>query len=348
MSDKSEEKSQPASDKKLREARQKGQLAKSQDMVTGMVILVCTLCVAWLAPEIEARVRSFLFLTGRIYVEPFDTIWPRLISEATGLLLASCVPILAATVASVILTNIVTMRGMVFTAEPIKPDPKRIDPVSGFKRIFSMRSVVEFLKTLFKVIAVAVAFVIVYRSGLQTLMESSRCGAPCIHSSFTSLLTPLIVTAVLAFLIVGGIDLLMQRWLFEREMRMTKSEQKREHKDVDGDPLIKRERRKLRQELAHSTARVGIEHASFVIGQAGGWAVGLRYERGKTPVPVVVCRAAPDQSAALLARAAELKLPHSQDTELAEGIAQRAPAGSPLPDRYFQRVADILVAARLI
>ncbi|GGJ85904.1 EscU/YscU/HrcU family type III secretion system export apparatus switch protein [Pseudomonas matsuisoli] len=348
MSDKSEEKSQPASEKKLREARQKGQLAKSQDMVTGMVILICTLCVTWLLSDIEARVRSFVLLVGQIYIEPFDSVWPRLQGEAIGILLASSVPILAATVITVLLTNIATMRGMVFTVEPIKPDPKRIDPVSGFKRMFSMRSFIEFLKTLFKVMALAVAFVIVYRSGLQTLMESSRCGPTCIYSSFTGLLTPLIVTAVLAFLIVGAIDVLMQRWLFEREMRMTKSEQKREHKDSDGDPQIKRERRKLRQEMQHSTSKVGIEQASLVIGRPGGWAVGLRYERGKTPVPVVVCRAAPDQSAGLLERAHALGLPQAQDAELAEGIAQRAVAGSPLPDRYFQRVADILVAARLI
>ncbi|WP_437880812.1 EscU/YscU/HrcU family type III secretion system export apparatus switch protein [Pseudomonas sp. LRF_L74] len=348
MSDRSEEKSQPASDKKLREARKKGQLSKSQDMVTGMLMLVCTLCVAWLAGDIEARVRSFLFLVGRLYVEPFATIWPQLRGEAVGLLLVSCLPILAVTVVTVILTNIAIMRGMVFSAEPIKPEPRHINPVEGLKRMFSMRSVTEFLKTLFKVGSVSVAFVIVYRSGLQSLLEASRCGLGCLHSSFSSLLTPLLVTAVLAFLIVGAIDLLVQRWLFERDMRMTKSEQKREHKDSEGDPLIKRERRKLRQEMQRSTTRIGVEQATFVIGRAGGWAVGLCYERGKTPVPVVVCRASPEQSAAMLARANELGLPQSQDAELAEGIAQRAPAGSPLPDRYFQRVADILVAARLI
>ncbi|WP_462383560.1 EscU/YscU/HrcU family type III secretion system export apparatus switch protein [Pseudomonas sp. Marseille-QA0892] len=348
MSDKSEEKSQPASEKKLREARQKGQLSKSQDMVTAMVMLVCTLCVTWLVADIEGRVRQFLFLVGRIYVEPFASVWPRLQAEATGLLLASTVPILVATVATVILTNIVTMRGMVFTGEPIKPDPKRIDPVAGFKRMFSMRSITEFLKSLFKVSLVAVAFVLVYRTGLQALMESSRCGAPCIYSSFTALLTPLVITALIAFLLVGGLDVLVQRWLFQREMKMTKSETKREHKDTEGDPLIKRERRKLRQEMQHSTAKVGLDHANLVIGQAGGWAVGLRYVRGQTPVPVVVCRAAPDQSAALLERATSLGLPQSQDAALAQGIAQRAPAGSPLPDRYFQQVADILVAARLI
>lgn len=348
MSDKSEEKSQPASDKKLRDARQKGQLSKSQDLVTGMVMLVCTLCVVVLIDGIHARVQQFLATVARVYVEPFATVWPRVQSEAFSLLIAATLPILVATVATVIVTNVAAMRGMVFTAEPIKPDVQHINPVAGFKRLFSMRSITEFLKTLFKLLVVAVALVIVYRLGLQALMESSRCGAACVYSSFLSLLTPLVVTALIAFLVVGAVDLLIQRWLFSREMRMTKSEQKREHKDMEGDPLIKRERRRLRQDFQTPGARLGLEQATLIVGQAGGWLVGLRYVRGQTPVPVVVFRAAPEQSSAVLARAAQLGLPLATDSELAEAIGKRTPPGVPVPDRYFQRVADLLVSARLI
>lgn len=348
MSDKSEEKSQPASDKKLRDARQKGQLSKSQDLVTGMAMLVCTLCVVALAERIEGRARQFLITVGRIYVEPFETVWPRVQAEAIGLLVAATLPLLVATVATVILTNVAAMRGMVFTTEPIKPDVQHINPVAGFKRLFSMRSITEFLKTLFKLLAVSVALVIVYRLGLQALMESSRCGGACVYSSFVSLLTPLVITALIAFLVVGAADLLIQRWLFGREMRMTKSEQKREHKDMEGDPQIKRERRRLRQDFQTPGARLGLEQATLLVGQAGGWLVGLRYVRGQTPVPVVVFRAAPEQSQAALARAAQLGLPQATDQALAEAIGKRTPAGAPVPDRYFQRVADLLVAARLI
>lgn len=348
MSDKSEEKSQPASDKKLRDARQKGQLSKSQDLVTGMVMLVCTLCVAMLAEGVLARVRQFLTTVARIYIEPFESVWPRVQAEAVGLLFSATLPILAATVATVILTNVAAMRGMVFTTEPVKPDAQHINPVAGFKRIFSMRSTTEFLKTLFKLLTVAVAMVLVYRLGLQALIESSRCGSPCVYSSFISLLTPLVVTAIIAFLVVGAVDLLLQRWLFGREMRMTKSEQKREHKDMEGDPLIKRERRRLRQDFQTPGARLGLEQATLVIGQAGSWLVGLRYVRGQTPVPVVVTRVAPEQSAAALSKALALGIPQAVDAELAEAIGRRTPPGAPVPDRYFQRVADLLVAARLI
>jgi len=176
----SEEKSQPASDKKLREARQKGQVSKSQDMVSAVVLLGCSVCIAFLAGVAESRVRGLLDLAATIYVEPFATVWPRLLESAQQVLLRTALPILGVTVVCVILTNIVTMRGVLFSGEPIKPEFSRINPVEGAKRIFSMRNFIEFLKSLIKVVVLSVAFYVVGRIALQALMESSRCGAACI------------------------------------------------------------------------------------------------------------------------------------------------------------------------
>jgi type III secretion protein U len=347
MSQQTEEKSLPASAKKLRDARKKGQLPKSQDLVTGMVILACSLCVVVMAPDILARVEALLFEAGRIYIEPFAQVWPRLRTVGLDVLLAATLPLFAVTVTTVILTNIVVMRGMVFSAEPLKPKYERIDPVAGFKRIFSMRSVIEFLKALTKLSAVAVAFIIVYRLGLQRLMESPYCGTACLYATFLGLLKPLVITAILAFLVVGGFDVLMQRWLFAREMRMTKSEQKRELKDTDGNPMVKRERQRLRRDMQSLSAKRGLQHASLIIGAPGEWVVGLRYVRGETPVPVIVCRAEPEQSQQMIQDAQQLRLPYAVNGSLAERIAQRT-AGEGVPETTFQAVADILVGARLI
>ena len=348
MADTSEEKSQPATDKKLNDARKKGQVAKSQDLVSGMVILFCTLCISIMAPRAEAQVRALIDLTALIYIEPFATVWPRVLDTAEQLLISITLPVMAVTVGVVILTNLVTMRGVVFSVEPIKPDFKRINPAEGFKRIFAMRNVVEFLKGLVKVHLLGLAFYVVGRQALQALMESSRCGAGCIESTFFLVLKPLVFTVLAAFLLVGGVDVLMQRWLFGRDMKMTRSEQKRERKDIDGDPLIKGERQRQRREMQALATKLGLGRASLVIGTAGGWVVGLRYVRGETPVPVVVSRAEPQDSVATLADAARLGIAHAMDPTLAAEIARRAVPGDPVPDQTFQAVADLLVAARLI
>ncbi|WP_122671663.1 EscU/YscU/HrcU family type III secretion system export apparatus switch protein [Pseudomonas viridiflava] len=348
MADTSEEKSQPATDKKLRDARKKGQVAKSQDLVSGVVILLCTLCIAVLLPRARAQVEALIDLTANIYIEPFSDVWPRLLDHAEQIVLGITLPVVAVTVAAVILTNIVTMRGVVFSVEPVKPDIKRIHPGEGFKRIFAMRNLIEFLKGLVKVVLLALAFYIVGRQALQALMESSRCGAGCIESTFYLVLKPLVFTVLAAFLLVGAVDVMMQRWLFGRDMKMSRSEQKRERKDVDGDPLIKRERQRQRREMQALATKLGLGRASLMIGIGGNWVVGVRYVRGETPVPVVVCRGSPEESVQLLAQAAPLGIAVWADAGLAEQIAKRSVAGDPVPENTFQAVADALVAHRLI
>ncbi|MEE3915691.1 EscU/YscU/HrcU family type III secretion system export apparatus switch protein [Pseudomonas viridiflava] len=348
MADTSEEKSQPATDKKLRDARKKGQVAKSQDLVSGVVILLCTLCIAVLLPRARAQVEALIDLTANIYIEPFADVWPRLLDHAEQIVLGITLPVVAVTVAAVILTNIVTMRGVVFSVEPVKPDIKRIHPGEGFKRIFAMRNLIEFLKGLVKVLLLALAFYIVGRQALQALMESSRCGAGCIESTFYLVLKPLVFTVLAAFLLVGAVDVMMQRWLFGRDMKMSRSEQKRERKDVDGDPLIKRERQRQRREMQALATKLGLGRASLMIGIGGNWVVGVRYVRGETPVPVVVCRGSPEESVQLLAQAAPLGIAVWADAGLAEQIAKRSVAGDPVPENTFQAVADALVAHRLI
>ncbi|SBW81687.1 translocation protein in type III secretion system, RhcU [Pseudomonas veronii 1YdBTEX2] len=348
MSDSSEEKSQPATDKKLREARKKGQVSKSQDLVSGMVILFCTLCISIMVPRAQAQITALLDLIALIYIEPFHSVWPRVLGTAEQLLINLTLPIVAVTVGTVILTNIITMRGVVFSVEPIKPDIKRINPAEGFKRIFSMRSFVEFLKGVVKVVLLGLAFYVVGRMALQALMESSRCGAGCIESTFYLVLNPLVFTVLSAFLLVGAADVLMQRWLFGRDMKMTRSEQKRERKDSDGDPMIKQERQRQRREMQALATKLGVNRASLMVGSAGGWVVGIRYVRGETPVPVVVCRAEFEEAAQMLAQATGLGIAHSLDTSVAKEIARRTVPGDPVPDNTFQAVADILVAARLI
>ncbi|TKJ68996.1 translocation protein in type III secretion system, RhcU [Pseudomonas viridiflava] len=348
MADTSEEKSQPATDKKLRDARKKGQVAKSQDLVSGVVILLCTLCIAVLLPRARAQVEALIDLTANIYIEPFADVWPRLLDHAEQIVLGITLPVVAVTVSAVILTNIVTMRGVVFSVEPVKPDIKRIHPGEGFKRIFAMRNLIEFLKGLVKVMLLALAFYIVGRQALQALMESSRCGAGCIESTFYLVLKPLVFTVLAAFLLVGAVDVLMQRWLFGRDMKMSRSEQKRERKDVDGDPLIKRERQRQRREMQALATKLGLGRASLMIGIGGNWVVGVRYVRGETPVPVVVCRSSPEESVQLLAQAAPLGIAVWADAGLAEQIAKRSVAGDPVPENTFQAVADALVAHRLI
>jgi type III secretion protein U len=349
MADTSEEKSLPASDKKIRDAREKGQVPRSQDLVAGIVMFASITYLAYSLAAEQARITELIDLVARrVHVDPFDEVWPVVLALAGEIITSLAVPLLAVTVTAIVLTNIVVMRGFVFSTEPITPNFEHINPVSGAKRIFSMRSVVEFLKSLVKVVILAVAFVIVFRMGLQALMQSSACGSSCMTETFKALLQPLVITAIVAFILVGLVDVLVQNWLFKRDLKMTKSEAKRERRDAEGDPAILQQRQKQRREMQAYATKTGLMNASLLVGAPDGWTVGIRYVRGETPVPMIVCRASPSQSRTMITQALLTDIPVIRDIGLAEGISRAARTGEPVPEKLFQRVADLLVAAKLI
>jgi type III secretion protein U len=348
VNDTSEEKSLPASRKKLDDARKKGQVAKSQDLVAAVCLLAATLYVVMAYPGFAAQLDELFRVSERVYAEPFSALAPRLIELAVTILLDVMVPLLSVVSFAAILTNLVTMGGPVFSFETVKPKFDNVNPASGFKRVFSMRSVIEFLKALFKVAALAIAFIVVFRLGINAMMQAPACGLPCVYDTAIAVMEPLVITAIIVFLIVGLVDVLLQRQLFMREMRMTKTESKREHKDMEGAPEIKRERRRLSQEMSSGTIKLGLKNASILIGKPGVAVVGLRFVRGETPVPTLVCRAQGTPANVLMTGANLLGIPVVSDGALAKAILADAALGDPVPNDLFQPVADILVAAKLV
>ncbi len=346
MSETSEEKTLPASEKKIDDARKKGQVLHSPDMVSGVIMLSCTLFLIYIAPVLQARIGALVEEASHIYDRPFADVWHRLSTIAVQSLLTATLPILAITIFAVLVTNVAVTRGFVFSAKPIEPDFDRINPATGLKRIFSLKSVVEFAKSLFKIIAVTTAFVVVFQAGLKALFESPSCGGLCLQATFSAMIKPLAAIAVAAFLVIGFCDIFVQRWLFLREMRMTKTESKREQKDMEGDPHIRQERQRQRRSVAGG--RLGLKNAVLLIGEPRTVLVGIRYIRGETAVPVVVCRALGVDATQMHKQAVALGIPLESDGDLAGQIFNTSTLGNPVPERAFQPVANALVAAGLI
>lgn len=343
----SEEKNLPPSARKLRQAREKGQVAKSKDATTAAVMLVCTLYVFIATPGIVARIENLLDQIAAGYGQPFDHLWPRFIAAGLAIVFHAIVPLVLFAALAVLIVNIVVMQGLVFSADPIAPKPERIHPADGLKRLFSIRQVIELLKSLVKMAALMTALIVVYRTHLPALMESSLCEHGCIRETFMGLMKPLVITALSAFLVVGILDVFMQRWLFRRDQRMSKTEQKRERKDQQGDPTFRRERRRLNRDML-TGGKTGLRNASIVVGDPGGWVVGIRYAADEVNIPFLASRDSGDAAKAAIKQAESLGLPIATDAGLAQYIAENSAPGYPVPEKTFQEVANILVAARLL
>jgi type III secretion protein U len=343
MNDDTEQKSLPASLKKLRDARRKrGQVAHSKDLVTAVSLAVMLVYLAFAWPSIRDEVVQLINTVSDATPEPFAQTEQRVIALALEVLVTTSAAVAAIVVVATMAAGMVATGGPVFSFDLVSPKLSHVNPVEGAKRIFSLRNVVEFVKGLVKVVSLAAAFWLALRGFLQPLFEIPVCSETCLGPMIIETLKPLAVTAALVFLAVGLVDVLIQRQLFLRDMRMTRTEYKREQKDLEGDPLIRGERRRLRRTLLVRPVRTGIRNAVVAVAYDDK-IVGLRYKAGETPVPTVVCKGVGDAGRRLLAEAHALEIPVVYDAALVTALAEHHRVGKMIQSEYFRPVAEILL-----
>lgn len=347
MAQETEEKKLPASDKKVRDARKKGQVPHSRDFVSGFVLLAALayLFVFW--PTVVDRLLELVQTVTQADQPAFTTISETASRQVFLTILLSAGPLVAVIVVVTIFFGIVATRGPVFSFEPIKPQFDHINPGKGFKRLASMRNMVEFAKSLIKTIFLAVLFVVVLLAWFQPLFDAPSCGETCIMPMIVSALIPLGMAAALAFVIIGIIDVPIQRWLYRHDLRMTKTELKREQKDLIGDPLIRQERQKLQRNAVARPTKPGMKNAVLAL-RDGDRVIGLRYVRGETPVPAIVAKGQGRLAAVLMSEARLNGCPVVEDSELVEQMFERARIGEFLDSRFFQPVIGHLVRLNLV
>lgn len=344
MDEQTEQKTLPASEKKLRDARRKGQVSHSRDLVSGftLTLMFGYLLLAW--PALADRLHEVVDLVSQSVDLPFAQAWGRAIRLTIEVLLLTSLPPVAVIVVGDLVAGMASTFGPVFSFDPIKPRFDHINPAQGLKRIASLRNVVEFAKAAAKVVILAAAFWLILRGMIEPLFEIPVCGKACLVTAVIAAAKPLAATAAVAFIAIGLIDLLVQRHLFLRDMRMTRTESKREIKDLEGDPLIRGERRRMRRQMTTERVRVGIRHAVIAI-MHEDQVVGLRYRPGETPVPVVVCKGRGEAGREMLAQARELGIPIVDNAAFVAALAARHAVGVTIVPDLFQIAAETLVTA---
>jgi type III secretion protein U len=232
--------------------------------------------------------------------------------------------------------------GPVFSFETVKLQFDHISPMKGAKRIFSSRNVMEFVKSLAKVVVLTAAFWTVLRGFIPPLFQTPSCGEGCLGQMVISTLQPLAMTAAIAFVVIGVLDMPLQRHLFLREMRMSLTEKKKEMKELDGNPQIKAERRRLQfMFAAKKKVRKGVRHAVVVVAQEDR-VVGLLYHREEEPVPLICSKARGQAGDEMVAEARRLGIPVVEDASLVDLLIPHA-VGNRIPQDTFTDVARLLI-----
>jgi type III secretion protein U len=339
--DESEEKTLPASKKKLADARRKGKTSNSKDLVSGFTMLAAVLYLLYQWPMMRDRLMQLIDVVSASTEQPFAEALQRAVYGAIDVLLTTTVPLLVVVFAVAVVMGMAATGGPVFSFENVKLEFDHLNPMQGAKRIFSSRNVIEFVKSLAKVVVLTAAFWTVLRGFIPPLFQTPSCGEGCLGQMVISTLQPLAITAVIAFVIIGVLDMPLQRHLFLREMRMSLTEKKRELKEQDGNPQIKAQRRRLQFMFAKKKVRKGVRHAAVVIAQEDR-VVGLLYHREEAPVPLIVSKGRGQAGDEMVAEARRLGIPVVEDASLVDLLIGHA-IGKSIPQNAFTDVARLLV-----
>ena len=337
-------KTEEPSQKKLEEARKKGQMVSSREINHFFMMLGLAFFVAVVAPDTAHRAINILtpFITQPDQLEMDSAMFAHLGRRiATGMASILAFPLLVTFVAA--LAPSVVQRKWSFSAESITPKLEKISPMSGFKRLFGLRSLVEFLKNLLKVGVIGtilVLLVLPYRDRIaDTITMPDKLGPIALTQHIANKM--LIAACIFLFLLSIG-DYLYQRFMFLKSMRMTKQELKDEYKQQEGDPHVKGKLRAIRREKAKKRMMANVPKADVVITNPTHYAVALQYDPLTMQAPKVLAMGIDDTALRIREIAAKHKIIQVRNPPLARVLYDTAEIDADIPLEHYQAVAKVI------
>ena len=340
----SQERTEPATPRKRRKEREEGRVAKSQDLGAAAVILVGLFALlvfgrflfSWI---ISFTTDSIAFMGGSTLREEG---WFSVIQKETiYALLVPWLPIgLAAAVGALIVT--VSQVGFFLTTKPLVPKMDRMNPVSGLKKVISLRSLVEMVKGLLKAALFALVIYFSLRKDTPELVHAIRFPLEAGVSQLLWKLLGLSFRLAFLLLVIAVFDYVYQKWEFERSIKMSKQELKEEYKQMEGDPQIKSKIRQKQRELARSRMMSSVPKADVVITNPTRLAVALEYDRKVMDAPVVSAKGSGFLARKIREIARENGVPVVENKPLARSLFENLEVGDEVPEEFYRAVAEVL------
>lgn len=337
----SDEKTELPTPKKVRDARAKGQVARSQEVVTTFTLLAVIIYIWVAGPSINVRLIRImdevaLLAVGDFRVNGYNGIV--LAFRESAMILA---PVLGVAIFFAIGANYMQF-GSIFALENLMPKLEKISPAAGAKRIFAMKNLVENLKSVLKILFLSIMLYFVVRDSIGPFLNSLPCGMPCLANVLSVFLFKLFAYTAFAFIIVALADFAYQRHTYTKSLMMSKDEIKREYKESEGDPHIKGKRKQLAHELIMSDSGHAAQKSTAVVINPTHLAICLRYVPGETALPIVVAKGRNLQAHYLRTKAEEAGVPIFLNVPLARALYAETEIEQYVPEELFDVVAEIL------
>lgn len=342
MAEGDDNKTEQPSQRKLSRARSEGRVAQSREINSLFMMTAGAAVVLLMAPSLARRIDVTLarFLEPASLVDQGGILWDaviKLMAEiAYVLILPMCILIVTAIASSVLQT------GLVFATEKVGFDLSRLSLVSGVKRLFSVRAALEFLKGLAKLAAIVAigGSILLPEAAKLPAMTSLDAGAVAVE--FHRLLLHLVLAVLMLTAVLALVDYGYQRFSFLQSMRMSKQEVKEEHRQSEGDPMVKARLRHVRMERARRRMMAAVPNASVVVTNPTHYAVALAYEMGDKGAPRVVAKGADLIAQKIREIAEENDVPLVENPPLARALYANVELDEEIPEEHYRAVAEII------
>ncbi len=338
-----EEKTEPATPKKKREALEKGQVAKSQDVNSALILLSGVLLMLFLGGSMLIHMKDTMGMVCKnLFYEDFDTeTFVSLLMDISFKNLKGVLPIMGGFMVVGLIASY-SQVGIIFSRKALIPEFKKINPVTGAKRLFSKRSLVKTAMALIKLsIMGGVAYVSI-RKDLEPLMELVSMRTEAIFSSASGLIFGITLKITIILLILSLLDFLYQRWQHSKDLMMTKNEVKQEAKQSDGDPLMKSRIKSVQREMSRKRMMQAIPEADVVVTNPTHYAVALKYDATTMEAPKVIGKGVDLIALKIREIATKHDIPIVEDRILARVLYTTIEVDHEVPQQLYQAVAKVL------
>ena len=340
-----DDKTEKATPKKRKDARERGQVVKSGDLSTGLLLLVMFGTLKFAGGYSMGRLK-YVFTK---YLTAFDSVSESVTTadvtsvffDLTASFFIMVAPLLLASVVMSFLVNYLQV-GFLYTTKTLKPEFSKINPIEGFKRIFSMNALVEMLKSNIKFIVIAG---IIYKEVNKNIADF-----PMLMNSEIIVSVKLIIDLIMsiafktciALMIIAVFDYLYQWWRHERNLMMTKQEVKEELKQMEGDPNIKGRIKQKQREMSMMRMMAQVPKADVVITNPTHYAVALQYDEKQHSAPIVLAKGKDLVALRIKEKAKEHNIEIVENKPLAQALYAAVDIGDEIPQEFYAAVAEIL------
>jgi flagellar biosynthesis protein FlhB len=329
--------------RRLSKAREGGQVPKSIEVNTVAVLLtalfVLFLSGSFIYTQLSQMMIKTLSQAGQGSIED-GALFPFLLHKLQEMMIVLA-PVFAAVFVVALFVNFVQV-GVLFTLKPLEPKLSKINPISGLSKLFSKRSLMELFKSIGKIVIVGFIAYWVVRSKMDMFLVLGDMAVGRIARFVLAVSFEIFLKTCWALIALSIIDLIFQKWQHHQEMKMTKEEVKEEHKQSEGDPLVKSRIRSAQRDAARKRMMADVPKADVVVTNPVHLALALLYDPEQSDAPMVVAKGQALIAERIKAIAREHDIPIMENKPLARALYKSVSIGQTIPAAFYQAVAEIL------